>query len=583
MKEEVPYKLPEGWVSTTLREVSLPIVRINRDYQNSNESFKYIDIESIDNERFVIKDFKSFTWGNAPSRAQQKIKANDILFANVRPYLKNITIIPSLLDDQIASTGFCVIRPLIINPKFVFYYVLSQTFIDTINKLATGTSYPAVTNNIILEQSIVLAPVNEQNRIVEKIEEFFSELDQVIKGLKKAHQQLEIYKQAVLKNAFEGKLTINWRKQNKPAYQITNWIEQTRQKVYNKKVESWKIAKEQWVAAGENGNKPMKPAQIKTVEPFSSLQLEAFSSLPKSYWEWIKLNQVTLGVEYGTSIKSLKQGKVPVLRMGNIQNGAFDWSDLVFTNDEVEISKYLLKNGDVLFNRTNSPELVGKAAIYESERTAIFAGYLIRINHISDIVNSKYINYFLNSPVAKKYGHSIKTNGVNQSNINGDKLINYPVPICTILEQVQIIEELDSRFTIIENLETAINNGLQKVQIFRYSILKKAFEGKLVSQNANDEHASFLLEKIQKGKQNYLSIQKDEIKLKPKRLKMPEKNNLSVLQILTDMEEPILAKDLWMQSKHKENIEEFYAELKEIRNQLIEVKNETESLLSLKK
>lgn len=583
MKEEVPYKLPEGWVSTTLREVSLPIVRINRDYQNSNESFKYIDIESIDNERFVIKDFKSFTWGNAPSRAQQKIKANDILFANVRPYLKNITIIPSLLDDQIASTGFCVIRPLIINPKFVFYYVLSQTFIDTINKLATGTSYPAVTNNIILEQSIVLAPVNEQNRIVEKIEEFFSELDQVIKGLKKAHQQLEIYKQAVLKNAFEGKLTINWRKQNKPAYQITNWIEQTRQKVYNKKVESWKIAKEQWVAAGENGNKPVKPAQIKTVEPFSSLQLETFSSLPKSYWEWIKLNQLTLGVEYGTSIKSLKQGKVPVLRMGNIQNGAFDWSDLVFTNDEVEISKYLLKNGDVLFNRTNSPELVGKAAIYESERTAIFAGYLIRINHINDIVNSRYINYFLNSPVAKKYGHSIKTNGVNQSNINGDKLINYPVPICTILEQVQIIEELDSRFTIIENLETAINNGLQKVQIFRYSILKKAFEGKLVSQNANDEHASFLLEKIQKGKQNYLSIQKDEIKLKPKRLKMPEKNNLSVLQILTDMEEPILAKDLWMQSKHKENIEEFYAELKEIRNQLIEVKNETESLLSLKK
>lgn len=583
MKEEVPYKLPEGWASTTLREVSLPIVRINRDYQNSNESFKYIDIESIDNERFVIKDFKSFTWGNAPSRAQQKIKANDILFANVRPYLKNITIIPSQLDDQIASTGFCVIRPLVINPKFVFYYVLSQTFIDTINKLATGTSYPAVTNNIILEQSIVLAPVNEQNRIVEKIEEFFSELDQVIKGLKKAHQQLEIYKQAVLKNAFEGKLTINWRKQNKPEYQITNWIEQTKHKVYNKKVESWKIAKEQWVAAGENGNKPVKPAQIKTVEPFSSLQLETFSSLPKSYWEWIKLNQLTLGVEYGTSIKSLKQGKVPVLRMGNIQNGAFDWSDLVFTNDEVEISKYLLKNGDVLFNRTNSPELVGKAAIYESERTAIFAGYLIRINHISDIVNSKYINYFLNSPVAKKYGHSIKTNGVNQSNINGDKLINYPVPICTILEQVQIIEELDSRFTIIENLETAINNGLQKVQIFRYSILKKAFEGKLVSQNANDEHASFLLEKIQKEKQNFLSIQKDEIKLKPKRLKMPEKNNLSVLQILTDMEEPILAKDLWMQSKHKENIEEFYAELKEIRNQLIEVKNETESLLSLKK
>ena len=92
---------------------------------------------------------------------------------------------------------------------------------------------------------------------------------------------------------------------------------------------------------------------------------------------WGALKEIIDGVEYGSATKSQKQGRVPVLRMGNIQNGKFDWDDLVYTSDEEEIQKYLLKKDDVLFNRTNSPEWVGKTAIYKGERPAIFAGYLI--------------------------------------------------------------------------------------------------------------------------------------------------------------------------------------------------------------
>ena len=119
--------------------------------------------------------------------------------------------------------------------------------------------------------------------------------------------------------------------------------------------------------------------------------------------------------------------------MGNIRN--FDWSDLVYTSDDDEIAKYLLHEGDVLFNRTNSPELVGKTAIYRSELPAIFAGYLIRVNQISAVVESQYLNLFLNSDVARQYGDSVKTDGVNQSNINGAKLVNYPFPYCSVQEQ----------------------------------------------------------------------------------------------------------------------------------------------------
>ena len=99
------------------------------------------------------------------------------------------------------------------------------------------------------------------------------------------------------------------------------------------------------------------------------------SHLPEG-WRWVKLEEACHDVEYGSATKSKEQGKIPVLRMGNIQNGRFDWTDLVFSDDAVENKKYLLKKNDVLFNRTNSAEWVGKTAIYKNERPAIFAGYL---------------------------------------------------------------------------------------------------------------------------------------------------------------------------------------------------------------
>jgi type I restriction enzyme S subunit len=133
----------------------------------------------------------------------------------------------------------------------------------------------------------------------------------------------------------------------------------------------------------------------------------------------VKLGEVCEDVEYGSATKSKETGKVPVLRMGNIQNGRFDWDDLVYTSDAAEIKKYLLKKNDVLFNRTNSAELVGKTAIYKGEQPAIFAGYLIRINYKDDLLDGDYLTYYLNTRAAKVYGNSVRSFGVNQSNING--------------------------------------------------------------------------------------------------------------------------------------------------------------------
>jgi len=205
---------------------------------------------------------------------------------------------------------------------------------------------------------------------------------------------------------------------------------------------------------------------------------------------------MTLGVEYGTAAKSSKTGKCPVIRMGNLQGGEIDWDDLVFTSDETEIEQYRLEAGDILFNRTNSPELVGKTAIYRGNRPAVFAGYLIRVNHISDIVCSGYLNYFLNSAVARNYGNSVKTDGVNQSNINGAKLVGYPFPYCSIPEQQEIVRLLDEQFEAIERNEREIDAALKRSEALRQAILKKAFTGQLVPQDPADEPASALLARL---------------------------------------------------------------------------------------
>lgn len=283
--------------------------------------------------------------------------------------------------------------------------------------------YQAGSNNLrnlkfpdYLKIEIPLPPLETQQTIVSKIEELFSELDKGIEDLKTAQQQLKTYRQSVLKWAFEGKLT----------------------------------------------NENVKDGL-----------------LPKG-WEMSTIGKVSYNVEYGSGAKSKKEGKVPVLRMGNIQNGVFDWKDLVYSDDDVEINKYLLKKNDVLFNRTNSAELVGKTAIYKGEQPAIFAGYLIRINRIEELIDAAYLTYYLNTKEAKKYGNSVRSFGVNQSNINGTKLKTYPIPLPLLEEQHQIVQEIESRLSVADKMEESIAQSLQQAEALRQSILKKAFSGELV-------------------------------------------------------------------------------------------------------
>ena len=181
--------------------------------------------------------------------------------------------------------------------------------------------------------------------------------------------------------------------------------------------------------------------------------------------------------------------------MGNIsRDGTVDYTDLVYSSNEEDIAKFSLQLNDLLFNRTNSSEWVGKTAIYKAEKNAIFAGYLIRIRTF--IVCPDYINFVMNSSYHRHWCNQVKTDAVNQSNINAQKLSNLLVPVPPINEQKRIVSEIGRWMALIDEIETNKQFMQEFIKQAKSKILDFAIHGKLVPQDPKDEPAVELLKRI---------------------------------------------------------------------------------------
>ena len=259
--------LPLGWSECSIGQVTLPVSKTDPK-NDPNRKIDYIDISSIDNARHVIGRVKQYRLEDAPSRARQIVCTGDVLFATVRPYLRNISAVPNDYDQQIASTGFSVLRPAKgVCPAFLFYKVISRDFVNALSGMQYGVSYPAVKDEQVRDQPLWLPPTEEQRRIVAKIEELFSELDKGVESLKTARAHLKVYRQAVLKHAFEGKLTAQWREENKDKLekpeQLLARIKQERETRDERQLKEWRTAIKEWAGVGKLGKKPPKPREPK--------------------------------------------------------------------------------------------------------------------------------------------------------------------------------------------------------------------------------------------------------------------------------------------------------------------------------
>jgi type I restriction enzyme S subunit len=142
-----------------------------------NTEFAYIDVSSISNTTFEIAATQCLKGKDAPSRARKLVRANDVLFATIRPTLRRIAVVPDMLDRQVCSTGYFVLRPKQgIDHRFIFYWLFTEDFLGQMESLQKGASYPAVTDGDVRSQEISFPPLPEQQRIVALLDEAFAGL-----------------------------------------------------------------------------------------------------------------------------------------------------------------------------------------------------------------------------------------------------------------------------------------------------------------------------------------------------------------------------------------------------------------------
>lgn len=319
-----------------------------------------------------------------------------------------------------------------------------------LDSLNRSTAIPGLSREEAYALNFAVPPLPEQKRIADKLDTLLARVDACRERLDRVPALLKRFRQSVLAAATSGELTREWRE--------------------------------------ERGI--------------------------KDQWPLVDLESVAHDFSYGTSAKSAKSGAVPVLRMGNIQEGQLDWDDLVFTSDDAEIRKYRLADGDVLFNRTNSPELVGKTAVFRGDREAIYAGYLIRVR-CGERLLPDYLNYCLGSPAGREYCWQVKSDGVSQSNINAKKLSAFSFGLPSLEEQREIVRRVENLLRLNAAFESGLGLGRTLAGKLTTSVLAKAFRGELVPQDPNDEPASKLLARLRSAAAS--ADQPSKAKRSPKR------------------------------------------------------------------
>ena len=502
-RSDLPGVLPDGWARCSIGQVTLPTTKINPKIDLDRE-LQYIDISSIDNIRQVIGNTKRYKLRHAPSRARQVVHSGDTLFSTVRPYLRNIALVPSCYDQEIASTGFSVLRPASeLCPEFLFYKTISRDFVDRISGMQYGVSYPAVKDEHVRDQQLWLPPTAEQYRIVAKIDELFSELEAGIKSLKKARAQLTTYRQAVLKYAFEGKLTAHWREENKDRLetpgQLSSRVKRELVERHEHQLREWRGAVKVWEKNGKRHKKPRKPRDSPSVWNgyVGDVSLAESFDYPES-WIIVRYGDICSVVRNGISAKPSGTSGYRIARISAVRPMAFDYDDYrILQCDEVLAKNYTLQANDLVFTRYNgSRRFVGVCAHFDGREERLFPDKLIQTRPNLPCLSSRFLEAALNVGLSRAFLETKIRTTAGQSGISGSDIRTTPIPVTSLPEQQEVVFRLDKALEAIERTERKVAEALQQADSVRSAILKRAFSGQLVPQDPNDELASILLDRI---------------------------------------------------------------------------------------
>ena len=508
-------EVPPGWVCATVGDiVASDGIFTDGDWvetkdQDPDGDVRLIQLADIGDGNFLDKSSRFLTSAKAHELNCTFLEKGDLLIARMPEPLGRCCIFPlDRVKKYVTVVDVCAVRlgksPTI--AKYVMYAINSPRMRTAIEELKSGSTRKRISRRNLARVEIPLAPQNEQRRIVAKIEELFSELDKSIESLKAARAKLNVYRQAVLKHAFEGKLTAQWREENKDKLetpeQLFARIKQEREARYDQQLQEWKAAVKKWEEGGKSGKRPARSRMPKPVSTMAEEEIAHLESLT-SGWLWLTAESVGI-VQLGRQRSPKNRSRdypTKYIRAANITEQGLDLDD-VLDMDFLphELSAYRLEKGDlVLSEASGSAAQVGKPAIWDDQiPNCCFQNTVIRhqpyCRDYAVYLLWLYRFFYVSGKFAQVAG------GVGINHLSAFKFAQIVLPLCPLAEQQEIVRLLEERFAAIEWQEREIDSALKQADALRQSILKKAFSGQLVPQDPHDEPASILLERIKAEK-----------------------------------------------------------------------------------
>ncbi|MFF5307389.1 restriction endonuclease subunit S [Streptomyces sp. NPDC013161] len=470
------YSIPGNWSWALLGEIAEVVGGVTKDKKKQSDptlpEVPYLRVANVQRGRIDLSSIATIRVPESKAR-QLALMPGDVLLneGGDRDKLGRGWIWEGQIPGAIHQNHVFRARIFdnIIHPKLLSWYANNSARWFEANG-TQSVNLASISLSKIKQLPVPVPPRAEQYRILESLEGHLSRLDAAERDLNTALLRSRSLKKSALERAMNGGFDAQ-SDEDEPVSVLLSQVD----------------AEISQVTKGKRRNGP-GPAEL---SPHAG---------PPSHWAVRPIGSLARKIEYGTSTKTHAvpaDTDVPVLRMGNIQDGRLDMRNLKYLPAEnPDTSKLSLSDGDLLFNRTNSAELVGKSAVYRSAMgPATFASYLIRCQ-LAQGIEPEWVSLCINSPEGRRYINSVAAQQVGQANVNGAKLAAFPVPVPPHGEQLRLLAELQEWRETVERTASIAQRALKRSVHLRRSLLNHAFSGQLVCQDPADEPASVLLGRI---------------------------------------------------------------------------------------
>lgn len=499
------YSIPDSWKWTTLEEIAdmtsggTPS-RTKKEYWNGNINW----LKSGELKDTYINEVKEKITAEGLKGSSAKIfPKNTLLMAMYGATVGRLGI---LNVESSSNQAVCAIfnHHKLFNNEYIFFYLLSNR--QKMLKDSFGGAQPNLSQGYIKSIQLPFPPLNEQKRIVTKIEKLFSNLDNSDKFLIHLEKQLKRYRQSVLKSAFEGELTKEWKENqtnHESADELLDKIKIERIKYIEQEIRNkFKDKTEKWINDKTNKEFDKFYNGLKSIE-----DTEKPFSIP-NHWTWVRLDELSKKITDGTHhTPTYTDSGISFISVKDIKNKKINFEECKYISEDEHNTLYKRcnpENNDVLITKSGT---IGRTCVVNVDRDFSLFVSVALIKPFTSLVNPYYLMYRLDNYISMtNIQQTIKGGLIKNLHIVDMRQLIFP--IFSLEEQNQIVKEIEKHFSIIDKLEDTVQKSIKESKRLRQSILKQAFKGKLVEQNENDERAEILLEKIAKAKEEYKKAQK---------------------------------------------------------------------------